>query len=138
MKHLTQKSIIKKFVLAILFLVSLGSCKTDGKVNKTHLESDLITVDKVQSYIDNPSTIFIDVRTPKEISNGKIANSLEINFRDDNFKEQINKLDKSKEYIIYCRSGGRSANAYAMMKDLGFTKIKDLDGGYNAYKASIN
>lgn len=81
-----------------------------------------------------PEAIYLDVRTQEEIDEGTIPNSLHIDFRKDNFKEEVLKLDKSKAYIVYCRSGGRSTKASKLMVDLGFEKIANMAGGYNEYK----
>ena len=43
--------------------------------------------------------------------------------------QEINKLDKNQSYYIYCRSGIRSANSCALMKELGFKKTFNLVGG---------
>jgi len=47
----------------------------------------------------------------------------------DNFAQKISKLDKTKKYIVYCRSGHRSANAAEIMKNQSFKTIYNLDGG---------
>jgi rhodanese-related sulfurtransferase len=75
----------------------------------------------------------IDVRTPREVSQGKIGEAVNMNFHDANFKEQLGGLDKSKPVLIYCASGGRSGKAVAMMKEMGFQEIHELQGGYNAW-----
>lgn len=71
----------------------------------------------------------IDVRTPKEYKNGHIKNSTLINFFDDDFKEQLSKLPKDKDVLVYCRSGNRSGKAYKILKDLGYKNVSDLKGG---------
>ena len=45
------------------------------------------------------------------------------------FSDEIQKLDKTKPYLVYCRSGRRSAAAMQQMKDAGFTNVTNLDGG---------
>jgi glyoxylase-like metal-dependent hydrolase (beta-lactamase superfamily II)/rhodanese-related sulfurtransferase len=47
----------------------------------------------------------------------------------DKFGEQIETLDKDAATIAVCRSGGRSANAVAMLEKAGFTKVANLAGG---------
>lgn len=75
----------------------------------------------------------LDVRTPAEIEQGKIGEALEINFRDANFNEQLNALDRKKPVLVYCAAGGRSAKAATILSKMGFTKIYELEGGYNAW-----
>jgi rhodanese-related sulfurtransferase len=71
----------------------------------------------------------IDVRKPEEFSSGHIENAVNMNFYDADFKSQLNSLDKTKEVYLYCRSGGRSGKTAKMMKEMGFEKIYDLEGG---------
>lgn len=79
--------------------------------------------------------ILLDVRTPGEISDGKISNALEIDYFGDDFAAKIDQLNKDDHYIIYCKSGGRSAKSVAIMKEKGFTKCTNLEGGYTAWSA---
>ena len=77
--------------------------------------------------------VVIDVRTPEEISEGKIDGALEIDFNDDNFLAEINKLDKDNKYLVYCRSGNRSGQAMDIMKDNDFLWVRNMLGGYMAW-----
>tara|TARA_B100001778_G_C18459695_1_gene570568 strand:+ start:15 stop:323 length:309 start_codon:yes stop_codon:yes gene_type:complete len=84
---------------------------------------------KKQILIDNSANI-IDVRTADEYNISHIPNSKNIDFYNpQNFMQEINKLDKNQSYYIYCRSGIRSANSCALMKELGFKKTFNLVGG---------
>lgn len=79
-----------------------------------------------QRQVVKESTI-IDVRTPAEYGEGHLENALNIDFKGDEalLKAQLEALDKKANYIIYCNTGNRSAQAAAKMKDLGFTKVTD-------------
>ncbi|KMK76303.1 rhodanese-like domain-containing protein [Alkalihalobacillus pseudalcaliphilus] len=68
----------------------------------------------------------IDVREPKEVAEGKIKDSLNIPLGLLEFR--IHELDKAKEYIIVCRSGGRSGRAAQYLENQGF-KVKNMTGG---------
>ncbi len=72
----------------------------------------------------------IDVRTPAEFWEGHIDNAINIDFKSNSFINEISKLDKSKTYLIYCRSGNRSSKAATIMDSLGFKKTIDLEGGF--------
>ena len=80
---------------------------------------------------DNPQ--LIDVRTPEEVSEGKIADAQEMDFYDDQFEDQIKGLDPARPAYLYCRSGNRSGKAAKMLLDLGFKNVYNLDGGYDAF-----
>ncbi|RKX80307.1 MAG: hypothetical protein DRP57_13240 [Spirochaetes bacterium] len=85
---------------------------------------------------NNSNFIIIDVRTPTEYAEGHIKNCRLINFYSLDFKTKLDKLDKNKEYLVYCRSGFRSDQAVQIMEQLNFKKIYNLSGGIIAWKNS--
>ena len=89
----------------------------------------------IQAYKDNPDFTIIDVRTLEEYNNGHIENTVLISSSSPDFREEIGKLDRSKKYLIYCRSGGRSSGTRSIMEDLGFCYIYHLDGGITGWLA---
>lgn len=78
----------------------------------------------------------VDVRTAEEFANGALPNAINISVTSLNFPFEINKLDKDKPVMIYCKGGTRSARAAVAMKALGFDTIYELEGGYLAWKAA--
>ncbi len=89
----------------------------------------------IQANADNPDFIIIDVRTPEEYNAGHLENAILIDYRAANFTEEISKLDRNKKYLIYCRTGNRSASARDKMKELGFLDINHMDGGITEWLA---
>ena len=78
----------------------------------------------------------IDVRTPEEYDAGHLADADRlIDFYDAGFADAIAELDRDGEYLVYCRSGNRSGQTAALMEQLGFDQVWDLDGGVNAWSA---
>jgi rhodanese-related sulfurtransferase len=73
--------------------------------------------------------IILDVRTPNEVAQGIIKNANTIDFYNKNFKTEVDKLDKSKPVLIYCRSGRRSGIAMSTLRELGFSEVYNLQGG---------
>lgn len=69
----------------------------------------------------------IDVRTPAEFAAGHVDGSENIDVSAGSFEQQVEQLDKAEEYVVYCQSGNRSAQAADKMAELGFTEI--VDGG---------
>ena len=63
----------------------------------------------------------IDVRTPEEWSSGHLDGAIRIGIADSDFASQLETLDKSGDYYIYCRSGNRAGQAIDFMESLGFT-----------------
>ncbi len=78
--------------------------------------------------------VVIDVRTSGEYDSGHLeaASSL-LDYYAPDFREQLSKLDRNAKYLIYCRSGNRSGSALGIMKDLGFTDIRHIEGGIKAW-----
>lgn len=79
--------------------------------------------------------VVIDVRSPQELAEGSIPGHMMINIFDPEFRVKISKLDRDMTYLVYCRSGGRSGQACAIMNQLGFLSVYNLAGGIGAWNA---
>ena len=88
------------------------------------------------------NAVVLDVRTDSEVAEGIIPNAIHIDiYRGQGFVYEVDALDKTKNYYVYCRSGGRSALACAIMNQLGFSNTYNLIGGFSEWTgetASIN
>lgn len=79
---------------------------------------------------EKPDYVILDVRSPGECASGIIEGATIINIMDSHsFRESIEALDKSMNYLIYCRSGNRSGQACMYMEQLGFEHTHNLVGG---------
>lgn len=78
----------------------------------------------------HPNLELLDVRTPSEIAGGKMKGAHEINFMSSSFKQELKRLPKNRPYLVYCRSGRRSAGACSIMLHEGFSEVYNLRGGY--------
>ena len=84
----------------------------------------------VKLHDESEESVIIDVRTDDEFSTGYIEGAVNIDFYMGNkFISEIDKLDKSKSYFIYCKSGARSGQTCELMKQKGFKKVYNLEGG---------
>ena len=80
----------------------------------------------------------LDVRTAIEVEEGKIPKALNIDILNPNeFMAEIEKLDKSLHYYVYCKAGMRSAQACAIMQQLGFDHTYNLDGGFSQWSGAV-
>lgn len=93
-----------------------------------------ISSKELSDMLDDRDVQLIDVRTPEEVSYGKIAGARHIDFYDPQFVSEINKLDKEKPVVVYCAVGGRSAQAATSLEKLGFEQVHDLSGGIRGWK----
>jgi rhodanese-related sulfurtransferase len=70
----------------------------------------------------------IDVRTPEEYASGHITNAINIPVEATDFEERVAGLDPAGSYLLYCRSGRRSAMAAEIMAEAGFSDLVDAGG----------
>jgi len=103
------------------------SIRANNKENKTVENLDAETFEKMIEEDDN--AVLIDVRTPMEHQMRRIPNSILIDIYNPVFISEIDKLDRSKNYYIYCRSGNRSYHAGNQMLKMGFEKVSHLQPG---------
>ncbi|WP_298761612.1 rhodanese-like domain-containing protein [uncultured Psychroserpens sp.] len=109
------------------------SCKEEPQS-----EIKMISAEEMQSRLELEDIQLVDVRTPEEYKEGFIEQSQNIDFRSPTFDEDIAKLDKTKPVIVYCKSGGRSSRCSKELKEKGFVKIYDLEGGFEKWKFGGN
>ena len=83
---------------------------------------------------DRENHVVLDVRSPQELAEGEVPGHVMINFFDPAFRQEIEKLDKEKTYLVYCRSGNISGQACTIMADMGFQHLYNLNGGIGAWK----
>jgi len=77
--------------------------------------------------------VILDVRTEQEYSYGHLSGSINLDFRSPSFSRELAELDRSAAYLLYCRTGIRSAQAATLMISLGFVEIYDLSGGITGW-----
>lgn len=84
------------------------------------------------------NSVILDVRTEIELEEGYIPNSINIDiYKGQEFIDALGKLDKSKNYYVYCRSGNRSGQACAIMDSIGFENAYNLEGGFMNWEGEI-
>lgn len=84
------------------------------------------------------NAVILDVRTPEEVAQGSIPNAIAIDiYKGQGFIYEIEKLDASKTYYVYCKSGGRSAQACSVMNQLGFKNTYNLIGGFTDWQGEV-
>ena len=77
----------------------------------------------------NPDMMVLDIRTPEEFNSGHIPTSINIDYKAENFELEIKKLDRSKTYLMHCRSGRRSTAALDTFRKHRFDHIIHIDDG---------
>ena len=128
-------------VSLVLGFVLAGGCVASEKVTSetsTRIIADVTSQEAftlIQNNQNNPDFVILDVRTSEEFADGHIEKAIKIDFYLETFRDELDDLDKSKTYLIYCRSGGRSGKALDIMAELGFQEVYDVAGGIIASNA---
>lgn len=118
-----------KTILSFVLFLSLG-VMIQAQSSSSIVTQDVATFKKT---IKSKSVQLVDVRTPAEYSAGNIKGAQNIDVKSKQFKEMAAKLDKKRPVAVYCKAGTRSENAANILKEMGFKKIYNLDGGYDAW-----
>lgn len=100
--------------------------------------ADLTQEEWAANFDNDTNGFLLDVRTPEEFEQGFIPGATNIDIRGgQEFIDEIEKLDKNKNYYVYCRSGARSGQACAIMNQLGFENTYNLSGGILEWEGDI-
>ena len=87
---------------------------------------------------EDTNAVILDVRTEDECNEGIIPNAINIDiYKGQGFIYQLEELDKTKNYYVYCKAGGRSAQACSVMNQLGFQNAYNLLGGFMNWKGEV-
>lgn len=124
---------MKAFAVSITSILFLLLTACSGSLQSQGVK-DLDAQAFAQQLKEEPGVV-LDVRTPEEYAAGHLPDAQLLNFYDDDFRSKLQQLDKDKTYYVYCRSGGRSSRAVALMKELGFKKVYNLKGGIMEWQA---
>ena len=128
-----KKSHYLFIALLWISLLSCGQKQKEGSPDQDSM-SKVSLISPAELNKVNKDILLIDVRTPGEYASGHLENSINIDYKADNFKDLISELDPNQEVYVYCKVGGRSARSAKVMKEMGFKKVYDLKGGIIAWE----
>lgn len=111
------------FALIILLIVNLYSEK--------YRKYQVVDTNGAISLMDDDELLIIDVREEKERKAGFLSNDLNIPMGQ--VKAKMDSLDKSKNILVYCKSGTRSDRIADILSKNDFQKVSSLKGGFNAW-----
>lgn len=124
---------MKKYLLFTLLFGMMACQSTEN--NKGAFEE--IAPEAFAKKMQEGDMVLLDVRTVEEFAEGHLEGAQQYDYYEtESFKSMLEGLDKSKTYLIYCRSGSRSGNTMSMMQNMGFTSVYNLDGGILAWRAA--
>ena len=100
--------------------------------------ADLTQQEWMSKLSEDDNAVVLDVRTPEEVAQGIIPNAIAIDiYKGQGFIYEVEELDKSKNYYVYCKAGGRSAQACSVMNQLGFKNTYNLIGGFSEWTGEV-
>jgi phage shock protein E len=135
-KLLPQSSVIATACLALAVLISPATGQDKGKDKAATQVDHVDAAGAAKLLAGEKKPVVLDVRTPDEYAEGHIAGSKMIDFRAADFEKKVSALDRSKSYLVHCRSGGRSTESLKTFEKLGFKHIIHLDGGISGWEAA--
>ena len=115
-----------KLFPVIIFSLLIGACSI-GQGNETN--KTLLSPAEFQEATQNEGIQLIDVRTASEYQQGFIEGALNMDWNGPDFGAATADLDKERTVMVYCLGGGRSAQAATWLREHGFKKVLELDGG---------
>lgn len=99
---------------------------------------DLSQHDWTTQLQNDDNAIILDVRTDDEWEEGFIPGAIQNDiYKGQGFIYRLEELDKSKNYYVYCKAGGRSAQACSIMQQLGFENTYNLSGGFMNWEGAV-
>ena len=134
----TIRSLLALFILSITAMSAVRAAdapttqKSGGEAT-TVKKINLADFEKMKADKD---AVVLDVRTPREFEAGHVPGAVNIDWHARDFAERVSKLDKSKQYLIHCQAGVRSAAAAKAMSKMDFLHLYDYAGGWADYSKS--
>ncbi|HEX8561685.1 MAG TPA: rhodanese-like domain-containing protein [Flavobacterium sp.] len=87
---------------------------------------------------EDDNAVILDVRTEDEVNEGMIPNAINLDiYKGQGFIYAVDELDKSRNYYVYCKAGGRSEQACKIMNQLGFENTYNLIGGMTDWRGEV-
>src|ERR1700759_3908339 len=111
-------------------------CGIRGEEKPVETQMPSITVEELkQLRVSGKEPFLLDVREPHEYQICNLGGHL-IPLND--LPKRVNELDSSREIVVHCKMGGRSAKAVAFLQQAGFSKVHNLAGGITAWSDRVD
>src|SRR5579884_3795142 len=112
-------------------------CGVRPMANETKPAGDAITAKELKEKIDRGDNfLLLDVREPHEYQIARIPGSKLIPLGE--LPRHLNELDPNAEYVMHCKSGGRSQKAVDLLKQNGFKNVRNMTGGILAWSDKVD
>jgi len=128
----TKRTGFTILIAVILFGFILPSCSAQQEQGVTALSASE-ALNLIEKHKGDSDFVILDIRTPGEYQSGHLKNATMIDYYSKSFVDEVGRLDKEKAYLVYCRSGNRSARSMDLFNKLQFQKIYHLSSGINSW-----
>lgn len=125
-------------LIALILSVLLAVTACTGESGQGVVEAEVfdVTPGEAEMLIETDRDLLVlDVRTEEEYDAGHLPRAVNVDYYAEDFAAQLDRLPKDRPVLVYCRSGNRSGKALPVMDKLGFTEIRHMEGGWNAWAA---
>lgn len=82
--------------------------------------------------------LLVDVREPREIEIADLPDHGQLRIPTGEFVARMGEIDPDAEIVVYCRSGGRSAQAVAVLLQQGYERVINLRGGVLGWREEVD
>lgn len=111
-----------------------GVPQNDHQLEEDATEVDITPIQLKERLASKPH--LIDVREPHEWEIGRIEGATLIPLGE--IEEHLAEIPQNEEVILYCKMGGRSMKALNALKGHGYTRLRNLKGGINAWSREVD
>ena len=113
-------------VLALVAVFAVAACDSEDASGDPGAYT--VEAGDAVAMIEDGERMIIDVRRPDEFAESHVVGAVNINVEGADFEDRIAELDPDEPYLVYCRSGNRSAVAAEQMEGIGIKDIADAGG----------
>ena len=123
-----SRRILTLAILTLIAVFTIAACDSGEASTNDAPGAYTVAAAEAVELIEAGERVIIDVRSPAEFAEAHIVGALNIDVNGPSFSQQIAELDVDEPYLVYCRSGNRSAEAASQMEDIGIKDIADAGG----------
>lgn len=132
------KDLLEEMKDSILIFVMNEIVQQPKQIKKRKKMKDLTKTEWKKQIAGDDNAFILDVRTEEEVQEGYIPEAKHLDFyKGQEFVDELEKLDRSKNYYVYCKSGNRSGQACRLMDQMGFENTNNLTGGFSQWDGDV-
>jgi len=120
------------FIICLGFILPSLSAQDSTRILTVSAKEAADLIDK---HNGDSNFAILDIRTPGEFQSGHLQSAILIDFYSQTFVDRLRQLDKGKKFLIYCRTGNRSARSLEIFRKLQFQKVYHMANGISTWNS---